>query len=103
MFFAAPDFAAIVSGARAAQSSDDGLLKCMTLVLDSLYRWYANANHETDISSTVLPASFNANSKLRPYLEKVPVLRPFSKIEVCTTNGARAVVTAANPGTTGLR
>jgi len=39
----APGFAAIVSGARTLQPDDDGLLKQVSPVLDSLYRAYASS------------------------------------------------------------
>ena len=39
----APGFAAIVSGARALEPSDDALLRRVTPLLDSLYRTYASA------------------------------------------------------------
>jgi hypothetical protein len=41
----AAGFAAIVSGARTLQPDDDALLKCVTPVLESLYRAYTSAEH----------------------------------------------------------
>ena len=42
----AAGFAAIVSGARTLQPDDYALLKCVTPVLESLYRAYTSAEHE---------------------------------------------------------
>lgn len=47
-----PGFATIVAGARALQQDDDGLLKAMTPVLDSLYAGYADANRRDESPAT---------------------------------------------------
>jgi hypothetical protein len=42
----AAGFAAIVSGTRTLQPNDDALLKCVTPVLDGLYRAYTSSEHD---------------------------------------------------------